>query len=274
MAAVSELLASRELMINLTLRELRGKYKRSVLGWAWSLLNPLATMLIFGIVFRLFLKVPVPTGDRSGLTNFALFLLCALLPWNFLSNGITGGMGALVGNANLIKKVYFPREVLVAANVASWVVSFGIELGVLAVALLLVGNMILPWLIPVVALMALQTLFVFGIALMLSVLNVSFRDVQHLFGIFLQFWFYATPVVYPLSIVPERATLFGYDLPVRAIYELNPMVRFVESYRDLLYHLRPPSLGSIGYLLGVTTAVCLVGVLVFRRYEPGLAEEL
>lgn len=274
MAAVSELLASRELMINLTLRELRGKYKRSVLGWAWSLLNPLATMLIFGIVFRLFLKVPVPTGDRSGLSNFALFLLCALLPWNFLSNGITGGMGALVGNANLIKKVYFPREVLVAANVASWVVSFGIELGVLAVALLLVGNMILPWLIPVVLLMALQTLFVFGIALMLSVLNVSFRDVQHLFGIFLQFWFYATPVVYPLSIVPERATLFGYDLPVRAIYELNPMVRFVETYRDLLYHLRPPSLGSIGYLLGVTAAVCLIGVLVFRRYEPGLAEEL
>ena len=274
MAAVSELVAARELMLNLTLRELRGKYKRSVLGWAWSLLNPLATMLIFSIVFRLFLKVPVPEGENSGLSNFALFLLCALLPWNFLSSGISGGMGALVGNANLIKKVYFPREVLVAANVASWVVAFAIELSVLAVALLIVGNMVLPWLIPTLLLMALQTLFVLGMSLMLSVLVVSFRDVQHLFGIFLQFWFYATPVVYPLSIVPERATLFGYSIPVRTLYELNPLVRFVEVYRDLLYHLRAPSLATVGYLLAVTAITCVVGWVVFRRYEPGLAEEL
>ena len=274
MAAVSELVASRELMVNLTLRELRGKYKRSVLGWAWSLLNPLATMLIFSIVFRLFLKVPVPAGENSGLKNFALFLLCGLLPWNFLSSAITGGMGSLVGNANLIKKVYFPREVLVAANVASWVVAFAIELSVLAVALLIVGNMVLPWLIPTILLMLLQTLFVLGFSLTLSVLVVSFRDVQHLFGIFLQFWFYATPVVYPLSIVPERATLFGYDIPVLALYQLNPMVRFVEVYRDLLYHLRTPTLSTIAYLVVVTALSCVVGVLVLRRYEPGLAEEL
>ena len=274
MAAVSELLASRELMVNLTLRELRGKYKRSVLGWAWSLLNPLATMVIFSIVFRLFLKIEIPAGDPSGLSNFALFLLCALLPWNFLSSAITGGMGSLVGNANLIKKVYFPREVLVAANVASWVVAFAIELSVLAVALLIVGNMVLPWLIPTLLLMALQMLFVLGLSLMLSVLVVSFRDVQHLFGIFLQFWFYATPVVYPLTIVPERATLFGYSVPVRTIYELNPMVRFVEVYRDLLYHLRAPSLATVGYLITATAVSCVLGWLVFRRYEPGLAEEL
>ena len=274
MAAVSELLASRELMVNLTLRELRGKYKRSVLGWAWSLLNPLATMLIFSIVFRVFLKVEVPASENSGLSNFALFLLCGLLPWNFLSAAITGGMGSLVGNANLIKKVYFPREVLVASNVASWVVAFAIELSVLAVALLIVGNMVLPWLIPTVLLMLLQTLFVFGLSLMLSVLVVSFRDVQHLFGIFLQFWFYATPVVYPPELVPERATLIGYDVPVRTLYELNPMVRFVEIYRDLLYHLRVPTLGTVAYLIGVTALSCLVGILVFRRYEPGLAEEL
>lgn len=274
MAAVSELVASRELMINLTLRELRGKYKRSVLGWAWSLLNPLATMLIFSIVFRLFLKIEIPAGEPSGLSNFALFLLCGLLPWNFLSAAITGGMGSLVGNANLIKKVYFPREILVAANVASWVVAFGIELSVLAVALLIAGNMVLPWLIPAVLLILLQTLFVLGVSLMLSVLVVSFRDVQHFVGIFLQFWFYATPVVYPRTYVPERAVLLGYDIPVRQLYDLNPMVRFVEAYRDLLYNLRAPSLTTIAYLVAVTALSCLLGVLVFRRYEPGLAEEL
>lgn len=274
MAAVSELVASRELMINLTLRELRGKYKRSVLGWAWSLLNPLATMLIFSIVFRLFLKIEIPAGEPSGLSNFALFLLCGLLPWNFLSAAITGGMGSLVGNANLIKKVYFPREILVAANVASWVVAFGIELSVLAVALLIAGNMVLPWLIPAVLLILLQTLFVLGVSLMLSVLVVSFRDVQHFVGIFLQFWFYATPVVYPRTYVPERGVLLGYDIPVRQLYDLNPMVRFVEAYRDLLYNLRAPSLTTIAYLVAVTALSCLLGVLVFRRYEPGLAEEL
>jgi ABC-2 type transport system permease protein len=261
-------------MANLTLRELRGKYKRSVLGWAWSLLNPLATMLIFSVVFRLFLKIPVPTGDPSGLRNFPFFLLCALLPWNYLSNAITGGMGSLIGNANLIKKVYFPREILVGANVASWVVSVLIEMAVLAIAFLVVGNFIAPWLVGVVLLLALQTVFVMGVALALSVLNVYFRDIQHLFGIFLQFWFYSTPVVYPLSVVPDTAELFGWQVPVRTLYDLNPMVGFVEAYRDLLYHLRFPTLGSIGYLVLVSLATLAIGVAVFRRFEPKLAEEL
>jgi ABC-type polysaccharide/polyol phosphate export permease len=119
LSSLKELSAARELTINLTLRELRGKYKRSVLGWTWSLLNPLATMLIFSVVFGVFLQVSPDIGRPSGLHNFAFFLLCALLPWNLLANGIGGAMGVLIGNSNLIKKTYFPREVLVAANVAS-----------------------------------------------------------------------------------------------------------------------------------------------------------
>src|SRR4051794_35443596 len=99
MATLSELRSSRELMVNLTLRELRGKYKRSALGWAWSLLNPLATMAIFTVVFSYLLKIQVETGEPSGLHNFSIFLLCALLPWNYLSNSMSGTMGALIGNA-------------------------------------------------------------------------------------------------------------------------------------------------------------------------------
>src|SRR5438552_13844756 len=182
MTSIPELATTRDLMMNLTLRELRGKYKRSVLGWTWSLLNPQATMVIFSVVFRFFLKVPVPRGNPSGVKVFAFFLLCGLLPWNFLANGMNGGMGALLNNANLIKKVYFPREILVAANVASWAVSLLIELAVLAVALLVVGNFVVPWLLLVLFLVALQCLFVTGISLALSVLNVYFRDVQHLIG--------------------------------------------------------------------------------------------
>ncbi len=274
MATLTELSNARELMVNLTLRELRGKYKRSVLGWAWSLFNPLVTMAIFTVVFLVFLRVRIPPGDPSGMNVFAFYLLCGLLPWNFLSNGMNGGMTALISNATLIQKVYFPREILVAANVASWLVSLLIELAVFAVALLIVGNMVLPWLPAVVVLVAVQAVFVVGIGLLLSVLNVYFRDVQHLMAILLQFWFYSTPIVYPLTVVPTTVELFGFDLPLRAIYELNPMVRFVEAYRDLLYDLRIPPVGDIAYLLAVSALSLAVGLVVFNRLEPNLAEEL
>ncbi|MDP9071707.1 MAG: ABC transporter permease [Actinomycetota bacterium] len=261
-------------MVNLTLRELRGKYKRSALGWLWSLLNPLATMAIFTVVFRFFLRVEVPRGEPSGMQVFAFFLVCGLLPWNFLSNAVAGSLSSLLGNANLIKKVYFPREVLVVANVASWLVAFLIELGVLAVALLVAGNAVLPWLVVVLLLVVVQTVFVTGIALMLSVLNVYFRDVQHLVGIVLQLWFYATPVVYPLMLVPVRAEVLGIELPVRFLYELNPMVAFVEAYRDCLYELRFPPAGDVMEMVVAAALALAAGVAVFRRMEPKLAEEL
>src|SRR5947199_4308261 len=128
MTSIAEYASSRELFNNLTLRELRTKYKRSVLGWAWSLLNPLSTMLIFTVVFRFFLKVQAPTGSPSGMQIFALYLLCGLLPFNFLQTGVNGSIGSLVGNANLIKKTYFPRELLVGSNVAASLVSHLIEM--------------------------------------------------------------------------------------------------------------------------------------------------
>ena len=274
MKVLSELATSRDLMVNLTLRELRGKYKRSVLGWSWSLLNPLATMLIFSVVFRLFLKVPVPRGDPSGMKFFAFFLLCGLLPWTFSPTEWAGAWARSSRNANLLKKVYFRREVLVAANVASWLVSFLIELAVLSVALMIFGNFVLPWLIPVVVLVAIETTFVLGLALMLSVLNVYFRDTQHLLGILLQLWFYSTPIVYPITLVPRHHEVLGWNVPMRTLYELNPMVRFVEAFRDCLYHLRLPSLGVVGALLGLSAVTLAVGLAIFRRLEPRLAEEL
>ena len=265
MNRLSELVESRELVVNLTLRELRGKYKRSVLGWAWSLLNPLASMAIFTMVFSYFLKIDAPKGVPSGLQSFPFYLIIGLLPWNYLSNGMNGSMGALIANSNLVKKVYFPREVLIFANVSSNIVTLLIEMGVLVVALLVVGNFVLPWLVPVVLLIVIQTVFVLGIGLILSVLNVYFRDVQHLIGIVLQLWFYATPIVYPITVVPAR---------VRTFYDLNPMVRFVEAYRDCLYDLHWPPLGDWAYLAGVAVLTLVVGAMVFAHFEPKLAEEL
>jgi ABC-2 type transport system permease protein len=271
MTTVLELRRHRELFSNLTLRELRGKYKRSALGWGWSMINPLAQMAIFSLVFGFFLKVEPPVGEPSGMQVFAFFLLCGLLPWTFLANGLTGGMGSLLANANLVKKVWFPRQLLVASTVASFGVSFLIEMGVLTVALLIAGNMVLPWVLPVVVVILIQAAFVLGLALALSVWSVYFRDLEYLVGIALQFWFYATPIVYPISVVEEA--LDERTGPLR-LYELNPMTRFVEVYRDLFYSMRWPALGTMAYLVGCAAVSLAIGWTAFGRLQGRLAEEL
>jgi len=268
MTTLAEYAGSRELMVNLTLRELRTKYKRSVLGWTWSLLNPLATMVILSLVFGVFLNIRPPTGSPSGLKNFPLFLLCGLLPWTFLVNGTNGSISSLVGNANLIKKSYFPRELLVASQVVAWLISFAIEMLVLTVVLLAVGNLALPYLPAVVLIMFALAVFVTGLGLALSAANVYFRDVEHFVAILFQVWFYLTPILYPISQVPERPGV------LRDLYGLNPMVVFVEALRDCLYDLRFPSAIRLGSLLLISGVTFLAGLAIFAKLEARLAEEL
>jgi ABC-type polysaccharide/polyol phosphate export permease len=273
-STTSDLLKQRDLLLNLTLRELRGKYKRSVLGWAWSLLNPLASMIIYTIVFAVILRIQVNPGDPSGLHVFALFLLCGLLPWNFIANAMSGGVEALVSNANLIRKVYFPREILVAATVGSFFITLLIEMSVLCTALLIARNMIFPWLFLAVLMLIPLAAFAMGLGLGLAVANVYFRDMRHLVGIALQVWFYLTPIVYPITLVPAKSHLLGMELPTRFLIDLNPMTRFTEAFRSLLYDLRLPPLGSIVYLFVWSFGTLAVGWWIFKRYEGRLAEEL
>lgn len=274
MTSLAELRDSRELLVNLTQREVRGKYKRSVLGQAWSLLNPLAQVLVFTLVFSLFLRIRPDVGDPSGLQNFALQLLAALLPWAFFANAVTGGMGSLLTNANLVKKVYFPREVLVASAVLALDVTFALELLVLLVAVLLVGGPgVLVHLLVVPYLVVALTAFGLGIGLALSVANVYFRDTSQFVGIALQVWFYLTPVIYTLDYVA------GQDVEVlgrspEQFLALNPMTHFVECFRNVFYDFRFPDLTDL-LLVGALGAVSLtLGYLVFRRFEGRLAEEL
>jgi len=170
-----------------------------------------------------------------------------------------------------VKKVYFPREVLVGAIVASWVVSFLIELAVLGVALLVVGNMVLPWLPIAILVVVLQTFFVLGLALVFSVCSVYFRDLEYLSTIGLQIWFYLTPIIYPISLVREE---FANRPNLLRLYELNPMTRFVGVYRDLLYHLRVPSGWDLLFLTVAATISMAIGLTVFARLDARLAEEL
>jgi lipopolysaccharide transport system permease protein len=274
MSKLQEYAQARELTLNLTLRELRGKYKRSVLGWTWSLLNPLSTMVIFSIIFSVFLKVVPPTGHPSGLHSFALFLLCGLLPWNFFATGTTASMGSLIANSNLIKKVYFPREILVASTVAAVLVAFCVEMTVLGVVLLFFGNMVLPWIPVVILLMLIEAIFVAGIGLVLSVIDVYFRDTEHFMAIALQALFYSAPIVYPISYVPKTAHVLGMAIPLRTIYELNPLVTFVESFRSALYDLAFPPIGDLAYITAWAVVLLGFGLWVFGKLDRRLAEEL
>lgn len=266
-----------ELLKNLTLREVRGQYKRTVLGNLWSLLNPLATMLIYTVVFGLLLRVEPEKGDPSGLDVFALWLMCALVPWTFFSRALTNGMGAVVNNVNLVQKVAFPRDLLVTSTVLAASVTFGFEMLALAGVLVVVGGMPLPWVPLVLVFMALLTLFALGLGWLLGVANVYFRDTQHLVGLLLQFWFYATPILYPVSLVADfeadlRAE--GTSLPLVTLFELNPMERFSSVFRSLMYHNTWPDLGDSVFCLVAAVATAAVGYAVFTRHSGRMAEEL
>jgi lipopolysaccharide transport system permease protein len=263
--------AARSLLMNLTLRENRSKYKRSALGWAWSMINPIATMLVFTFVFRLVFRIPPPLGDPSGLENFGFFLICGLLPWNFLAAGLTGATGSVVGNAGLIKKVYFTRAVLPASSVLSWNTNLLIELGVLSIALIFVGQLVFIYLPAALLVIVLQMFFVLGIGLALSALNVYFRDIEHFLSILLLLWFYATPIIYPVSLVVDNPSINGI---MRTIYFLNPMVHFIEAYRAIFYHLRSPGAEQFFYMFISAAATMSFGMWLFRKLEAKFAEEL
>lgn len=262
------------LLWNLTLRELRGKYKRSVLGYGWSLVNPLVFLGVYTFVFSVLFETRPPEGDPSGLSVYAFFLVCGLLPWTFHANCVVGAISTLSGNSNLIRKVYFPRWMLPGANAVSWLITFGVELLVLVVALMVGGGEPLPFVPLVVLLVALQTLFSLGLGLLASALNVFFRDVEYLTGVILQLWFWITPIIWPTSLLDSSDTpeVAGFSLGEIAAW--NPMYAFIGAYRDLLYDNRVPDGGRWLYVLVWTLASLGTGALVFRRMSPRMPEEL
>jgi len=275
---LKEMLSSRELLANLTLREIRGKYKRTIFGQLWSLANPLALMLIYTIVFAFILRVTPEPGDPSGLDVFAVWLLCGLLPWTFFANVVTAGAGSLVANAGLIQKVAFSRIVLPLSLVGSSVYNWLFEMGVLLIVLVIIGSFVWPWIPLVIVVMALLAVFGAGVALMLSIANVYFRDTQWFLSIILQMWMYLTPIIYPASLVTHQSNeigyLFGTGLTLDFVYSLNPMTHFVEVFRNLLYDNRWPDPTEWLVCALWAAASLLIGVLVFRKNEKNLAEAL
>jgi ABC-2 type transport system permease protein len=260
---------SRDLLWNLTLRELRTKYRRSFLGWAWSMLNPLSQILIYGFVFGTLFEATPPIGDPSGLDNYALYLLCGLLPWNFFGLVTSLGLGAISANAGLVRRVAFPREVLVFSNVLHACVQFSIEMALLLIVFVIAGSPFYAW-IPVIVLNSvLLAIFASGLALALSVLAVYFRDVSYLWAILIQVWFYATPIVYPPSLLEANAPDWAYQL-----LRLNPMNGFIEVYRSCLYDGGAPGWKTLVGLAIISFASLTVGWAIFNKMSRRLPEEV
>ena len=265
----AELRRSQNLLWNLTLRELRAKYRRSILGWAWSMLNPLSSMLIYSFVFSVVFGATAPKGDPSGLQIYSLYLLCGILPWGFFTLTTNLGMASLTANAGLVRKVAFARETLVFAQVIFCFVQFSIEMGLLAVAMLFFGSHFLVWLPVIILHMALLALYSSGFALALSATSVYFRDLRYLWTILIQVMFFATPIIYS----PDRieGKLPGF---LEFLWEWNPAKVFIIQFRHMLYSGASPDWGHFGYLVIVSVASFFAGWTIFQRLSRRIAEEL
>lgn len=278
------------LLWNLTLREIRSQYKRTTLGRLWSLLNPIATIAIFSLIFGFLFQAPPPEGTNSGLHLYALWVACGIIPWTFISGSIQAAMSSLTANAGLLTKVYFPRHVLVTSTVMSLVATFSIELLVLTVIMLVAavitvgasGFLVLAYLPVLLLVVAITAAFVLGIGLILAVAVVYFRDIQHLWGIVNQIWFYASGVVFPIALVQSAEknlqdmgiTFFGSHIPLEFIFKLNPAYHFLEAYRAVLYDFAFPDLTTWLIMLAWAAVMMLLGTLVFRRLQGRIVEEL
>lgn len=218
-ASLRELIAYRELLQAWTMREIKVRYKQSVLGAAWAILQPLSLMVVFSVIFTFFVRIP--TGDIP----YPIFSYTALLPWTFFATSISFGAASLVNNMSLVTKIYLPREILPLAAIGAASVDF-------AVASLVFVGMAIFYRVPIgislislSLLLLLQVILTAGVVLFLAALMVRFRDIRFVVPLLTQLWMYATPIIYPVTLVPERW---------RWLYMLNPMAALIESYRAVV----------------------------------------
>ena len=258
METLKELYSYREMIFSLVRKELRGRYKGSVLGFLWTFINPLLQLLVYTLVFSVIM--------RMGIDRYYLFLFVALIPWIFFSASLTGGSGSILASKDMVKKIYFPREIMPISYVTSAFVNMLLSFVVIFVVVLVSGmgvNPVALLYLPVI--MLVEYVLALGIALLASALTVYFRDLEYILGIIAMAWQFLTPVMYSSDLVPKKL------LP---IWKLNPMTPVIEAYRQILYYKEVPHLDTLlnASILGVVTLV--VGYVVFRKLQKGFAEEL
>ncbi len=246
-----------DLLFAWSTRIIRARYQQSILGGLWAILQPLATVLIFTVVFSYLLKVD------TGNIPYVVFSYTAMVPWLFFSSAITDMVDSIVSNMNLVSKIYFPREILVFSALIARLVDFLIAF-IILVVLIIIYHLpvnLLAWLFLPVILIC-QILLALGIGLFASALNAFFRDIKHVFTLIMQLWLYATPIIYPVTLVPEN---------LRDYYYFNPMVGIIEGYRSILLHGIIPG-NSFVFSVVISLLVFVGGYLFFKKVEVQFAD--
>ncbi len=265
---LKELWQFRDLLYNLIVRDLKVRYKNSFFGVIWSWLNPLLMMLIFTFVFGVL-------WTRDEMDNYHIFFLSALLPWNFFSAAIMGGTPSIVNHGYLIKKVYFPRVILPISFVISNMINFLIALPVFFVLAIVSEHRITAWALLVPLPILVETTFAIGMVLVLSTLEVFYRDTHMLMDVGMQAWFFLTPVIYPIAQLPETVTVLGYTFDtVVWLRRLNPMASIINTYHDLLYYGRPTAPDFMARTVVTAVLVLIFGYWFFNRYSGRFGEEV
>jgi len=255
--SMKDLVHSRDLLSAWTMRIIRARYQQSVLGSLWAILQPIAMVTIFTTVFSYVIRV------NTGSTPYAVFAYTAIVPWMLFSTGIADMVDSITGNMNLVSKIYFPREVLVISALLARLLDFGIAYAVLIILMVIYKMPVFPvtWVfLPLIVLVELAISL--GVGLIGAAINVFYRDVRHMINLVIQLWFYATPIIYPITLVPEN---------LRPFYALNPMVGIIQSYRNVMINGVPPS--SEFYISAVVSLLVLaLGYWLFKRLEYQFAD--
>jgi lipopolysaccharide transport system permease protein len=262
MTPLSSVTKHRYLLREFVLRDVKGRFAGSVGGVLWTLINPLATVVIYLFVFSLIMRVQVTVED-TGTSSFALFFLTGLFSWLWFSEGLSKSVGSLVDNANLITKVVFPVELLPTGTVLAAFIVNGVGMSFLLAYLFSQGYGHISWLL-LPLLVATQVVFTWGMALFVAAACVFIRDTRELLGIILMIWFFATPIIYPLSMVPESC---------RLAIRLNPMAVFASLYRDALLRHQVSLVPLIG-VISLSVGSYLLGAWFFMRAKPSFGDVL
>jgi homopolymeric O-antigen transport system permease protein len=247
---VRETIRYRELIWALALKELTVRYKRSVLGFMWALLNPALLMLVLTAVFSTIMRFPIP--------NYPIFLLSVLLPWTFFSQSLSYGVESIVGNADLIKKVSVAKLVFPMAAVVANLINLFLSLIPLALLVPLMGHPFhWTWIYLPVPILAL-TIFTLGACFLFAAANVYYRDVAHIIQVVLSAWFYLTPIIYPLDFIPAKE---------RWLFKLNPLIYVINGFRLSVYYGQLPHMRSITASFVCALGMLIVGFAIFRKYQ-------
>lgn len=246
-----------ELLMNLTKREVKGRYSQSLFGVAWAIAQPLATMTVFTIVFARLAKMP------SGGVPYPIFAYAALVPWFFFSNSVASGTLSLITYRNIVTKTYFPREIVPLAQVCSRFIDFFAAASLYAVLMIYYRVGLGPWALVAPGFFVLLLLFTIGLTLITSAVNVFYRDVNPVVQIALQLWLYLTPVAYPLSAVSAR---------FRPLYMLNPLSGVIEGFRSTIVFGRAPDWPLVGVAATITMALLIVALALFKRMDKYFAD--